>query len=389
VTRGALVLAAALAIALPAVGGDMVRQINDDGFGNASNNGIVYMETHQGRLYVGTWNRIDGCLVYVSEDGESWAPVIEPGFGDSDNQAVIRMRSVGSYLYVGTWNNTTGGQLWRSTAPETGEGWEAIMQDGFGNPANLAVGSIRPFGDLLYVGMFNPSQGQEMWRSADGGDPGTFVKSFDSGLGIAGATDASSLLVWNGCLYLGTESAQPPYPGCDVWRTAGPDASGEETWVRVGEAGFGDTKSFNAFRMIEFKDHLYVGTWGFGTTSFTAQLGQKGTTIWRTKGAGDGPFTDWAQVNEDGFGTLAYDSTLAMEVVGKTLYVAGFGDHGFLFATQDGTSWREIEQAGFLETSELGIHALGEFEGKLYIGVQNWTKPSELWVLEPAEEDTP
>jgi hypothetical protein len=94
-------------------------------------------------------------------------------------------------------------------------------------------------------------------------------------------------------------------------------------------------------------------------------------------------------VNEDGFGTLAYDSTLAMEVVGKTLYVAGFGDHGFLFATQDGTSWREIEQAGFLETSELGIHALGEFKGKLYIGVQNWTKPLELWVLEPAEEDTP
>lgn len=377
--------AAAFTLALPVLGGDMVRKVNDDGFGNANNNGIVYMETHAGSLYVGTWNRIDGCMVYVSKDGESWAPVIEPGYGDADNQAVIRMRSVGDYLYVGTWNNTTGGQLWRSTAPEGDGSWEAVMQNGFGNPANLAVGSIQPFGNLLYVGMFNPSQGEEMWRSAGGGNPGTFVKSFDKGLGIAGATDASSLLVWDGHLYLGTESAQPPFPGCDVWRTAGPNASGEEIWTRVGEAGFGDTKSFNAFRIVEYKGRLYVGTWGFGASSFTAHLGPKGTAIWRTEGEGDGPFTDWEQVNEDGFGTPGYDSTLAMEVVGDTLYVAGFGNHGFLFATKDGTTWREVTQEGFLETSDLGVHALGELNGRLYIGVQNWTKPCELWVLEESD----
>ena len=383
--KGFVAAALALAIVLSALGGDMVKRINDDGFGNPNNTGIVYMETHAGRLYVGTWNRVDGCLVYVSEGGETWTPVIEPGYGDTDNQAVIRMRSVGDYLYVGTWNNLTGGQLWRSSTPETGEGWEAIMQDGFGNPANLAVGSIRPFGEFLYVGMFNPSQGQEMWRSAEGGDPGTFVKSFDRGLGIEGATDASSLLVWNGHLYLGTESAQPPYPGCDVWRTAGPDEFGEETWTRAGEAGFGDSKSFNAFRMIVFKDHLYVGTWGFGASSFTTHLGPKGTTVWRTDGEGEGPFTDWQQVNEDGFGVVGYDSTLAMEVVGDTLYVAGFGNHGFLFATEDGTTWREITSDGFLETCEFGIHALGELNGNLYIGIQNWTKPCELWMLSKLE----
>jgi len=383
--NGYTAAALALLIALPALGGDMVRRINADGFGNPSNIGIVYMETHAGRLYAGTWNRVDGCLVYASEDGETWTPVIEPGYGDSDNQAVIRMRSVGDYLYVGTWNNRTGGQLWRSDAPETGEGWEAVMQGGFGNPANLAVGSIRPFGELLYVGMFNPSQGQEMWRSADSGSPGSFVKSFDKGLGIRGATDASSLLEWNGHLYLGTESAQPPYPGCDVWCTAGPNESGEEVWIRVGEAGFGDTKSFNAFRMAEFQGALYVGTWGFGASSFTTHLGPKGTAVWRTNGEGEGPFTDWEQVNEDGFGVIGYDSTLAMEVLDDTLYVGGFGDHGFLFATKDGTTWREITADGFLKTSEFGIHALGVLNGDLYIGIQNWTKPAELWVLQKPE----
>ena len=91
-------------------------------------------------------------------------------------------------------------------------------------------------------------------------------------------------------------------------------------------------------------------------------------------------------MNEDGFGNVGYDSTLAMEVVGDTLYVAGFGDHGFLFATEDGTSWREITQDGFLETSEFGVHALGELNGRLYIGVQNCRKPAELWVLDAAAE---
>ena len=98
-----------------------------------------------------------------------------------------------------------------------------------------------------------------------------------------------------------------------------------------------------------------------------------------------GTALDWVQVNEDGFGDVRHDSTLAMQVVADTLYVGGFGDHGFLFATEDGTDWREVRAPGFLETSEFGIHALAEFRGSLYVGVQNWTRPAELWVVHPEE----
>jgi hypothetical protein len=374
------------ATSMTTLGGEMVTQINEDGFGNPNNIGIVYMEVHEGRLYAGTWNPTDGCLVYASGDGEAWEPVNVPGFGDKENQAVVRMRSVGEYLYVGTWNNRTGGQLWRAKKPTGASGWEQITGAGFGNPANLTLCSIRPFGDWLYVGLFNPSQGEEVWRSRDG-SPDTFVKSFDKGLGVAGATDASILFAWNDHLYVGTESAQPPYPGCYVWRTDGPREDGTEAWAQVAAPGFGDTKSFNAFRMAELGGKLYVGTWGFGASSFTAALGPKGTTIWRTSGEGDGIFSDWEQVSEDGFGDVAHDSTLAMQVVGGTLYVGGFGNHGFLFATEDGVDWREILAPGFLETSEFGVHALGEFRGDLYIGVQNRTKPSELWVLRTTGDD--
>lgn len=365
----------------------MVLQINADGFGNLNNIGAVYMETHQGRLYAGTWNRVDGCSVYASTDGSAWEQVNTSGFGDKGNQAVVRMRSYGEYLYAGTWNNRTGGQLWRAIVPREQSDWEQITGNGFGNPANLTLCSIRPFNGWLYAGLFNPSQGEEVWRSRDG-TPGSFVKSFDGGLGIAGATDASILFEWSGFLYLGTESARPPYPGCYVWGTDGTEADGTEEWVQVSSPGFGDPKSFNAFRMAEFRGNLYVGTWGFGASSFTTALGPKGTTIWRTSGQGDGVYSDWEQVNADGFGDVRHDSTLAMQVVGGTLYVGGFGDHGFLFATDTGTEWREITAAGFLETSEFGIHSLAEFNGDLYIGIQNWTKPSELWILTGTDQGT-
>ncbi len=363
-----------------AEGDNVPIQIHANGFGNPNNIGIVYMEAHEGRLYAGTWNRVDGCLVHASTDGSAWEPVNASGFGDKGNQAVVRMRSYGEYLYVGTWNNRTGGQLWRAIAPRAQSDWEQVTGNGFGNPANLTLCSIRPFNGWLYVGLFNPSQGEEVWRSRDGA-PGSFVKSFDGGLGIAGATDASCLYEWNGLLYLGTEAAQPPYSGCSVWRTSGPDEFGKETWVQVSPLGFGDSKTFNAFRMVESQGNLYVGTWGFGASSFTTALGLKGTTVWRTGGQGDGIFTDWEQVNADGFDDVRHDSTLAMRVVGGKLYVGGFGDHGFLFVTEDGVTWREITTAGFLERTEFGIHALVEFNGDLYIGMQNWTKPCELWAL--------
>jgi hypothetical protein len=62
-------------------------------------------------------------------------------------------------------------------------GGEIVTQingDGFGNPANLTLCPIRPLGDWLHAGLFDPSQDEEVWRSR-GGFPDTFVKSFDEG----------------------------------------------------------------------------------------------------------------------------------------------------------------------------------------------------------------
>ena len=346
--------------------------VNADGFGNPGNIGIVYMEPHDGELYAGTDNRADGCIVYASSDGFSWSAANDPGFGDADNFVIVKMRSWGDYLYVGTWNNTTAGQLWRATNPAHQADWELVVGNGFGNPANVAVASIRSFKGWLYVGMFNPSQGQEMWRSPDG-SAGSFQKSFDAGSGVTGNTDASFMLEWNGLLYLGAEAADTPWPGCQVWRTPGPDVGSGDDWERVSDFGFGDRQNWNAFRMAVFKGYLYVGTWGDPDVD--------GTEVWRTAAAGGPVFSDWEQVNADGFGNTNYGSTLAMAVLGDNLYVGGFGAGGFLYCTEDGTTWESVTPPNFFHDAQYGVHALAPFDGRLFIGIQNSTKPTELWVL--------
>ncbi len=388
---GSILALAILGMVLPlSVCAQTPRVIDDGGFGNRNNNGIVYMEPHGNRLYAGTWNPVDGCFIYTSEDGRHWEAVVENGFGDTDNQSIVKLRSAGDYLYAGTWNRVTGGQLWRSDQPWKAETWEAVTADGFGDPENQAVGSICSFDEYVFVGMFNPTAGEQMWVSTDGSS-GSFLRQFDQGLGIDGATDASYLYEWNGHLYLGTEAAQPPYPGCDVWRMSNAESVESMTWTQVSPSGFGGGSSFNAFRLIAFNDRLYVGTWEYGASSFTTALGAGGTQIWRTSGreGEKGIFDDWAQVNEDGFGFARYDATLAMAVWEDQLYVGGFGNRGFLFRSADGDNWHQVTAPGFLTTTEFGVHALAVFNDELFIGIQNWSQPSALWVLSTPEPDSP
>ena len=57
-------------------------------------------------------------------------------------------------------------------------------------------------------------------------------------------------------------------------------------------AGFGDANNQLIGSMFVFNENLYIGTLNEAT----------GCEIWRTAAVGGPPFTDWQQVNTDGFG---------------------------------------------------------------------------------------
>lgn len=379
-----------------------------DGFGDAANAGLVYLECHRGALYAGTWNVVRGCGVYGSPDGVAWSPVSPTGFDDPGNLSVVRMRSWREHLYVGLWNPSRGGALWRAADPSRTADWDCVLEGGFGgNPRHQAVGAIRGFRGRLYIGSFNPDEGPEIWRSDDG--------VLDSFVRVAGesfppdSTDASVLYAWRGTLYVGLEAAIPALffreeidgrrtPGCTIWRSAGPGEGGVEVWSPCSTPGFGDARNLNAFRLAEFGAHLYAGVW--------TRPGAKPAEVYRSSGRGDGVYPDWVSVTPPGLARFGDDTVAAMEVFDGALYVGGMsnlrssralgllppspvGDsgptepsHGFLWASRDGRDWDRVAADGFLaDAPTVGVHALRTFRGRLYIGTQSAGGACQLWAL--------
>lgn len=148
-------------------------KVEEAGNDNVNNGGITAFAVHNNHLYAGTYNNIDGCEVWVSEDGESWGPpVASGGFGDGYNFYIGALNSFGGRLYAGTYNYNTsdnpGGELWRCQDC-TGSDWEPVVDaKGFGSTENRAIMGLITYQDLLYAVTVNSTTGAEVWRSADG-----------------------------------------------------------------------------------------------------------------------------------------------------------------------------------------------------------------------------
>ena len=65
-----------------------------------------------------------------------------------------------------------------------------------------------------------------------------------------------------------------------------------DDWVQVNTDGFGDPNNTEiGGKVIEYDGYLYAGTSNNAT----------GGEVWRTAEVGPSPFSDWEQVNTDGF----------------------------------------------------------------------------------------
>ena len=216
------------------------KLINESGFGKRENTGIFSLKTFNGFLWAGTANGINGCEIW-KYDGEKWENVIFGGFNSKSNVAAMNMEIFNEKLYVGIFNPKCGCQIWRYPA-DTPLGWEKVVSDGFYNPENVYVWSMKVYEDngikYLYVGTFNGSgyivkskgpKGGEMWRSSTG-NCNDWQRVVKDGFNDACNYGIRTLEVLEGCLYAGT--ARPPMPfkkfkkhkpkncelGCEIWK---------------------------------------------------------------------------------------------------------------------------------------------------------------------------
>ena len=115
-------------------------QVNTDGFGDANNWEADGLVEYNGNLYVGTTNKNTGCEVW-RYNGSDWTRV-DPGapglgnggFGDGAFQQDARGMAVyNGKLYVGTENKISSCEVWEYDGISS---WKQVNMDGFGEPDN-------------------------------------------------------------------------------------------------------------------------------------------------------------------------------------------------------------------------------------------------------------
>ena len=369
----------------------VTKLVDGTGFGNPNNTGFVSAYGTSTDLYVGSWNNPEGAIVYRSSDGSNFEPISAPGFGVSELMTTVDILAFGDHLYVGTWAGSGGAGAGLHRAPLSDPTqWEAITTDGF-ESANLAVTHLEAHKGMLYAGLFNPSEGPEVWRSATG-DPGDWEQVNENGFMPPPYnrfnSDATALLSVGDYLYVGTEAWYGgwPFPSAtQLWRTDGETLAGagpELQWDQVNLDGYDgiapDWPNYlshaNTVELAEFDGYLYAITWNY----------QSGSSIFRAPIASIDPLTPdvWEEVVTGGHGDPAYVFGGGIVVYRNQLYATMGGELGNkLLRSADGTTWTDITASGFGATPNSWALRMGVFKNRLFIPVAsiNHSAPGELW----------
>jgi flagellin len=225
-------------------------QVNTDGFGDGTNQGVTSMTVFGSSLYAGTRNGLTGVEVWSSANGTTWGQVNADGFdGDTNNLSASAMAVFNGSLYVGTGQTDfpTGTEVW--STPD-GTTWNQVNTDGFGDASIQSTAAMQVYGAYLYLTSVS-SSGIEVRRTNDGT---TWSQTNTSGFGDSSNQSASSTLpIFDASIFVGTGNTTT---GAEVWLLEG------TIWAQANTDGFGDSGNRGATTMMVFNGYLYVGTTG-------------------------------------------------------------------------------------------------------------------------------
>lgn len=136
--------------------------VSEPGLGDPSVSSFRSLASFNGRLFISPtgnrqkWNVAARPEVLVCDDPATspWLPASDAGFGDPANGSVFEMEVFGDHLYAGTFNHSEGYQIWKTDAVgEPPFRWSQVITSGaHRGPLNEAATSMCVFGDCLYVG---------------------------------------------------------------------------------------------------------------------------------------------------------------------------------------------------------------------------------------------
>jgi uncharacterized repeat protein (TIGR01451 family) len=328
-----------------------------------------------------------------------WGQVNEEGFGDLTNDYAWAMHEYNGYLYVGTLNTNitpSGGglEIYRSPTGNIGS-WEQVVGPtgtqlpaaGFGSACYGARG-MEVHDGLLWVGTMS-FIGCQIWVTN-----GTHWKRANfPGFGNAANVSTRGITVFNGAIYAEAQNAEE---GVIVWKYTGStdfDLINPSLWVQVSEPGFGEPDiNIGVGELIPFGEYLYAGTWTWTGPQLigkilSGDLSSTGCQIWRTNGTVDPstpPKLTWEKVMDGGFGDSQNGAIMSSMVFNNKLYMGtqNFADQAELWRTSDGTNWEPVTTTGFLESGGLGTGYMWRmivYNNTLCVGTLNPILGGQVW----------
>ena len=353
-------------------------QVNTDGFGGAVRNEDAYLIVYKNMLYVAVDNRGGATQIWrtAAVGGPPFTDLTQvntDGFGDGNNGSA-ELAVYNNFLYLAVSNEVTGCEVWRTAAvggpPFTD--WTQVNADGFGGGNNNSAVELAVYNNSLYAVTSDEFgvTGCEVWRTAAvGGPPFTdWTKVNTDGFGD-GNNHGGTPGVYNNFLYVVTDDNE--ITGCEVWRTAGVGGPPFTDWEQVNTDGFGDGNNEGGVLGV-YNNFLYVVT--------RANV----VEVWRTAAVGGPPFTDWEQVNTDSFGDAGNDHGEAPVVYNNCLYIATENYAGaeiWRTAAVGGppfSDWTQINTNGFGDINNYSA-GLAVYNNVLYSATSNEVTGCELW----------
>jgi uncharacterized repeat protein (TIGR01451 family) len=213
-------------------------------------------------LILGTGNSWTNNMAKIFRfDGTSWTQINSNAFGDLNNRQCRSLAEHDGFLYAGTSNKVDGGQVWRYDGP-TPSDWTQVATDGFGvGENNQETRSLCSFDGKLYAGTANMTDGCQIWEY----DGSNWVRN-DPGESLY--FDSTRVMITNSEeLFVGTGNALGEggtVTGAQVWRYTPADG-----WSQINQNGFDDPQNMAA-QFFHLQDgYLWAGasnSWNRGGT---------------------------------------------------------------------------------------------------------------------------
>jgi tripartite motif-containing protein 71 len=333
-------------------------------------------------LYASAYNSLTRVAeLYRMDSNGNWSLVMNNGFGDPQNQAIGSLFVSGDGLYASTWNAASGGQLFSSTDGTT---WTRVELPGL-DTWDAEIDVMQDFNGKLYIGSAvygggTPPHGARIFACDMSDSPADCSVVFEAPTSSTNAV--LSMAVMGKWLYAGMASSS----GGQIYRCSNDVCSITGDWQQVFTDGDGSAANSRVSSLAVYPvggiDQLFAGVANAAS----------GACVFESA-CGDTGCPDWTQVNPDGFASKENSDINALKVygdAGKLLAITHNETTGLQIWGYNGTDWGTrpfLPYSGFGNSTNYSIYspaAVTVFNHMLIVGTQNLRNGGGVWASDPS-----